>query len=118
MKKVLRSTFGTLAVAAFLAIAPPTYARGGHGGHGGHAVKGHAAAGHVRGGHAGFRARGARGPYVRHMDILEWAITAWAMAIHTTGLAITVIATVGTIRTTGIGDTTLPLRILAVREFL
>jgi len=68
MKKVLRSTFGTLVVAAFLAIAPPMYARGGHGGghgghrghHGGHAVK-HAAAGHVKGGHAGFRARGARG---------------------------------------------------------
>ena len=43
MKNVLRSTFGTLVVAAFLAIAPPTYARGGHGGghggHGGHAVK-------------------------------------------------------------------------------
>lgn len=38
---------------------------------------------------------------------IEWAITAWAMAIHTTGVAITVIATVGTIRTTDIGDTTL-----------
>ena len=65
MKKVIRSTFGTLMVAAFLAIVPPTYARGGHGGghggHGGHAVKGHAAAGHVKGGHAGFRARGGRG---------------------------------------------------------
>lgn len=65
MKKVLRSTFGTLMVAAFLAIVPPTYARGGHGGghggHGGHAVKGHAAAGHAKGGHAGFRARGGRG---------------------------------------------------------
>ena len=44
---------------------------------------------------------------IRPMDILEWAIMAWAMAIHTTGLAITVTATVGTIRTTGIGDTTL-----------
>ena len=69
MKKLLRSTFGTLVVAAFLAIAPPMYARGGHGGGhgghrghgGGHAVRGHAAAGHVRGGHAGFRARGGRG---------------------------------------------------------
>jgi hypothetical protein len=44
---------------------------------------------------------------IRPMDILEWAITAWAMAIHTTGVAITVTATVGTIRTTAIGDTTL-----------
>ena len=32
MKKLLCSTFGTLVVAAFLAMAPPTYARGGHGG--------------------------------------------------------------------------------------
>src|SRR4026207_68193 len=64
MKKVLRSTFGTLVVAAFLAVTPPIYARGGHGGHrgnGGHAVRAHAAAGHVKGGHAGFRARGGRG---------------------------------------------------------
>src|SRR6476620_9211834 len=55
MKKVLRSTFGTLMVAAFLAIVPPTYARGGHGGghggQGGHAVKGRADAAHVKGGH-------------------------------------------------------------------
>ncbi|MGC1320736.1 MAG: hypothetical protein WA849_01005 [Candidatus Udaeobacter sp.] len=65
MKKVIRSMFGTLMVAAFLAIVPPTYARGGHGGgHGGHAVKGHAAAGHVRGGQSGFRARGGHGHYV------------------------------------------------------
>jgi len=35
------------------------------------------------------------------------AITAWATAIHTTGLAITAIVTVDTIRTTEIGDTTL-----------
>ena len=67
MKKLLHSMFGTLVLAAFLAITPPMYARGGHGGghggHGGHAVRGHAAAGHVKGGHAGFRARGARGPY-------------------------------------------------------
>jgi len=36
---------------------------------------------------------------------IRWAITAWAMAIHPTGLAITVTATVGTmVRTT---DTTL-----------
>ena len=65
MKKLLHSMFGTLVLAAFLAITPPMYARGGHGGghggHGGHAVRGHAAAGHVKGGHAGFRARGARG---------------------------------------------------------
>jgi hypothetical protein len=64
MKKILRSTFGTLVVAAFLAITPPMYARGGHGGghggHGGHAVR-HAAAGHMKGGHAGSRMRGARG---------------------------------------------------------
>ena len=68
MKKLLHSMFGTLVLAAFLAITPPMYARGGHGGghggHGGHAVRGHAAAGHVKDGHAGFRARGARGPYV------------------------------------------------------
>jgi len=38
MTKVLRSTFGTLVVAAFLAIAPPMSARGGHGGHPGHGV--------------------------------------------------------------------------------
>ena len=67
MKNVLRSTFGTLVVTAFLAITPPIYARGGHGGHrghhGGHAVK-HVAAGHVKGKHAGFRARGARGHQV------------------------------------------------------
>jgi hypothetical protein len=67
VKKVLRSTFGTLVVAAFLAMAPPIYARGGHGGHGGHrgghgghAVR-HAAAGHVKEGHAGVRVRGGPG---------------------------------------------------------
>ena len=64
MKKVLRSTFGTLIVAGFLAITPPMYARGGHGGghgnHGGHAVR-HAAVGHVKGGHHGFAMRGGRG---------------------------------------------------------
>ena len=43
MKKLLRSTFGTLVVAIFLAMTPPAYARGGHGGgHGKH-----------RGGHGG-----------------------------------------------------------------
>ena len=37
---------------------------------------------------------------IRPMGI-RWAITAWAMAIHPTGLAITVIPTVGTtVRTT------------------
>ena len=66
MKKLLRSTFGTLVVAAFLAMAPPTYARGGHGGgHGGHRGGGHGgkhvAAGHVKGGHGAFRARSGRG---------------------------------------------------------
>jgi len=42
---------------------------------------------------------------IRPMDILGSAITAWATAIHTTGVAITV----GTIRLTAIirGDTTL-----------
>jgi hypothetical protein len=64
MKKLLRSTFGTLVVAAFLAMTPPIYARGGHGGHGGghggHGVK-HVAAAHVKGGHAAFRARGGGG---------------------------------------------------------
>jgi len=44
---------------------------------------------------------------IRPMDILARAITAWAMAIHTTGLAITAIVTVDTIRTTEIGDTIL-----------
>ena len=39
--------------------------------------------------------------------IFRWAITAWVMAIHTMGVAITVTATVGIIRTTEIGDTTL-----------
>src|SRR5205814_9483749 len=68
MKKLLRSTFGTLTVAAFLAIAPPMYARGGHGGghggHGGHAGGrgGHVATGHAgsahRGGHAAMRSGG------------------------------------------------------------
>jgi len=58
MKKLLRSRFGTLVVAAFLAMTPLTYTRGGHGG--GHGVK-HAAAGHVKGGHAAFRGRGGRG---------------------------------------------------------
>jgi hypothetical protein len=38
---------------------------------------------------------------IRPMDILDWAITAWVMAIHTTGLVITVTPTVDTIiRTT------------------
>ena len=44
---------------------------------------------------------------IRPMDILGSAITAWAMAIHTTEVVITVTVTVGTIRTTEIGDTTL-----------
>ena len=44
---------------------------------------------------------------IRPMDILGSAITAPAMTIHTTGLAITATATVGTIHTTEIGDTTL-----------
>ena len=44
---------------------------------------------------------------IRPMDILGSDIMVWAMAIHTTGLVITVTATVGTIRTTDIGDTTL-----------
>ena len=39
--------------------------------------------------------------------ILGSAITIWATAIHTTGLAITAIVTVDTIRTTEIGDTIL-----------
>jgi hypothetical protein len=42
---------------------------------------------------------------IRPMDILGSAITAWAIAIHTTGLAITVTAPVGTIRM----DITTPL---------
>ncbi len=43
---------------------------------------------------------------IRPMDILGSAITARAMAIHTTEVAITVTVTVGIIRTTEIGDTT------------
>jgi hypothetical protein len=69
MKKLFRSTFGTLVVAAFLAMAPPMYARGGHGGgHGKHRGAhggGHAAAAHVKGGHHGFGIRGGRG-HARH----------------------------------------------------
>ncbi len=42
---------------------------------------------------------------IRPMGILGSAITAWAIAIHTTGLAITVTAPVGTIRM----DITTPL---------
>jgi hypothetical protein len=68
MKNVLRSTFGTFVVAAFLAIAPPMYAGRGHGGgHGGnrsgHAMHagGHAAVAHVRGGHAGHFREGSHG---------------------------------------------------------
>src|ERR1043166_9656606 len=82
MKNVLRSTFGPLVVAAFLAITPPMYARGGHGGghgghgggHGGHAARGRAA--HAKGGyhvaraphggrvfHAGRAHRAGRGYY-------------------------------------------------------
>src|SRR6266481_3318580 len=38
---------------------------------------------------------------IRPMGILDWAITVWALAIHTTGVAITVTPTVDTIiRTT------------------
>ena len=44
---------------------------------------------------------------IRPMDILGLAITAWAMAIHTMEVAITVTVTVGIIRTTEIGDTIL-----------
>ena len=44
---------------------------------------------------------------IRPMDILGSAITAWAMVIHTMEVAITVTVTVGIIRTTEIGDTTL-----------
>ena len=64
MKKLFHSTFATLVLAGFLAVAPPMYARGGHGGHrgghGGHAG-GHAAAAHVRGGHHAVGVRGGRG---------------------------------------------------------
>src|SRR3989442_3182451 len=69
MKQLLRSTFGTLVVAALLAVTPSMYARGGHGGrHGGHGPGrgGHAAMGHAGfargGGHAAMRNGGfARG---------------------------------------------------------
>ena len=37
---------------------------------------------------------------IRLMDILDWAITAWAMAIHTTAMAI---------RTTGVATTDITL---------
>jgi hypothetical protein len=57
MKTILRSTFGTLVIAAFLALTPPIYAKGGHGKHGGrsgHHGKhgGHFSAVSQRGGHA------------------------------------------------------------------
>src|SRR6476646_9918064 len=53
MKKILRSTFGTLVVAAFLGLTPPIYAKGGHGGHGGHGKHGkHFSSVSRRGGHA------------------------------------------------------------------
>ena len=53
MKKILRSTFGTLVVAAFLVLTPPIYAKGGHGGHGGHGKHGkHFSSVSQRGGHA------------------------------------------------------------------
>ena len=62
MEKLLRSTFGTLVMAAFVAMVPPSYARGGHGGHrgGGHGGK-HAATAHFKSGHGAFRVRGGRG---------------------------------------------------------
>src|SRR5258707_13697491 len=68
MKKLLRSAVGRLAVASFLAVVAPMYARGGNGGghggqrggNGGDGVK-HAAAGHVKGGLGAFRPRGGRG---------------------------------------------------------
>jgi hypothetical protein len=44
---------------------------------------------------------------IRPMDILGSAITARPMVIHTMEVAITVTVTVGIIRTTEIGDTTL-----------
>ena len=138
MKKVLRSTSGTLLVAAFLAIAPPMYAV---------AVMADIAVTGVgmlsedmpppamlrvdtvvsvlavdalilRGPRAATRVLqdahvigmavatgeaviGEAVTGIRPMDILDWAITAWATAIHTTGLAITVTPTVGNIiRTT------------------
>ena len=58
MKKLLRSTFATLVVSGFLALAPPMYARGGHGGHGGH--------GGGHGGHA-MRSGGAHGKGAHHV---------------------------------------------------
>jgi len=131
MKKLLRFTFGTFMLAAFLAITPPMYARGGHGGghgkhHGGQPGK-HAVAAHVKGKQAGFRVRGGRGNHfagharhagrayyatrgghwgeavvtgevvdtgavvigIRTMDIPGLAITAWATAIHITGITVT-----------------------------
>ena len=110
----------------------------------GHAAAGHVRGGHAgfraRGGRGHQFARAARGNArfagraynwnggrhwggvtgeaitgIRPMDILGSAITVWAMAIHTTELAITVIATVGTIRIR-LRILPLPLRILAVRD--
>ena len=65
MKKVFRSTFGTLAVAAVLAVAPPMYARGGHGGFRVRGGRGHHFVGPARGsgryaGRAYYRTRGDR----------------------------------------------------------
>src|SRR5262249_25976393 len=52
MKGILRSTFGTLVVAAFLGLTPPIYAKGGNGGHRG------------PGGHGGY--------HVRHGGNISW----------------------------------------------
>jgi hypothetical protein len=116
MKKLLRSTFGTLVVATFLAITPPMYARGGHGGRGhghsiSHATRGHAGFG-VRGGRrqrfvgharantrfAGRAFRATRGGWgrgwgvvigIRTPDIPGSAITARVTVIHITDLTVT-----------------------------
>src|SRR6476469_10073538 len=78
MKKILRSTFGTLVVAAFLVLTPPIYAKGGHGGHGGHGKHGkHYSSVSQRGGHA-FSRRGSKFSRARSGKAYgSWGGRAW-----------------------------------------
>jgi len=85
MKKVLRSTFGTLVVAVFLALTPPIYAKGGHGhgGHGGHGKPGkHFSSVSQRGGHKFSRGgpKFSRGKSVayRNWSGRKWSDGYWA----------------------------------------
>ena len=78
MKKILRSTFGTLAVAAFLVLTPPIYAKGGHGGHGGHDKHGkHFSSVSQRGGHA-FSRGGSKFSRARSGTYRSWGGRKWS----------------------------------------